>query len=506
MTAPHLILSGPPGVGKSTVGRQVAARLNRPFVDADAELERRWQRPIADYFSRGEESLFRAREAALLRELTSGSPAVLAPGGGALLNPKTRAWLEAHAVIIELTATLDTLLARLAYSHPRPLLAEHPRLQLSALLEKRAHTYAAVRASIATDNRSLEEVANAVLIVFQAHAEHTLFTLGETRAWFGAGLLATLPDRLAAHGLRPPWVVISDSLVAPLHATRVARLLNAPLVTFTAGEEHKTLDTVRALYSACLQNNLERGGTLVAVGGGVVGDVTGFVAATLLRGVNWVNVPTTVLAMADASLGGKVGVDLPEGKNLAGAFHPPRLVLSDFDTLTTLPAVETRCGLAEIIKAAIIGDAALYEQLRSPHVDVAHAIVRGAAVKVGVVNTDPLEKGERATLNLGHTLGHAVEAVSGYTLKHGECVALGLVAETELAERLGLAVPGLAADITSVVRAHHLPTTWPGYARASILAAMRHDKKKISGQVKFALPRAIGDVAWGVPVPDEAIF
>ncbi len=506
MTAPHLILSGPPGVGKSAVGRQVAARLNRPFVDADAELERRWQRPIADYFSRGEDSLFRTREAALLRELTSGPPAVLSPGGGALLNPKTRAWLEARAVIIGLTASLDTLLARLAYSHPRPLLAEHPRLQLAALLEKRSHAYAAVRTSIATDNRSLEDVTAAVLMAFQNHARHTLFTLNETRAWFGAGLLATLPDRLAAHGLRPPWVVISDSVVAAHHAARVAHLINAPLVTFAAGEENKTLDTVRALYSACLHHNLERGGTLVAVGGGVAGDVTGFVAATLLRGVNWVNIPTTVLAMADASLGGKVGVDLPEGKNLAGAFHPPRLVLSDFDTLTTLPAVETRCGLAEIIKAAIIGDVALYEQLRSPHVDLAHAIVRGAAVKVGVVNTDPLEKGERATLNLGHTLGHAVEAVSGYTLKHGECVALGLVAETELAERLGLAVPGLAADIATVVRAHHLPATWPNYPRASILAAMRHDKKKISGQVKFALPRAIGDVAWGVPVPDEAIF
>lgn len=506
MTPLHLVLSGPPGVGKSAVGRRVAELLDRPFVDADAALETRWGRPIGDYFARGDEALFRAREAALLRELTAGPPAVLAPGGGALLNPKTRAWLEAHAVIIGLTAPLDTLLARLAYSHPRPLLAEHPRLQLAALLEKRAGVYAAAVTHINTENRSIDDVAAAALTAFNAHSQAVLFTLGDARAYFGVGLLATLPDKLAAHGLRPPFIVISESVVAPLHGERVAQRLNAPLVTFPAGEAHKNLDTARDLYTACLRHNLERGGTLVAVGGGVAGDVTGFVAATVLRGVNWVNVPTTVLAMADASLGGKVGVDVPEGKNLVGAFHPPRLTLSDFETLATLPALETRCGLAEIIKAAIIADPALFEQLRSPEFDLPTAIVRGAAVKVGVVNADPLEKGERATLNLGHTLGHAVEAVSGYTLKHGECVALGLVAEARLAERLGLAGPGLANTIAEVVRAHQLPTTWPNYPRPAILSAMRHDKKKSAGQVKFALPRAIGDVAWGVPVPDEAIF
>jgi 3-dehydroquinate synthase len=336
-------------------------------------------------------------------------------------------------------------------------------------------------------------------------ADHVRFELGSSPALLGRGLLARLPALLAARRLQPPYVLITDSHVGPLHAAGLAATLPVPVVEFPAGEAHKNLDTVAGLYRACLAHGLERGGTLLALGGGVVGDVAGFVAATLLRGVAWVNLPTTVLAMADASLGGKVGVDLPEGKNLVGAFHPPALIVADTRTLETLPAAQVRAGLAEVIKSGAIGDADLFERLERGDIELESAIARAAAVKVGVVNADPYERGERAVLNLGHTIGHGVEAASGFRLSHGECVAIGMAAIARLAEDLGVAEAGLTARVESCLRRTGLPVRCPGLDPAAIRAAMAADKKKAHGQLKFVLPRRIGEVIWGQPVDEAAL-
>jgi 3-dehydroquinate synthase len=307
---------------------------------------------------------------------------------------------------------------------------------------------------------------------------------------------------MAGKGLRAPHVVIADAAVAALHGRAVSQALRAPLITFPAGEASKNLATAQMLYSQCLQAGLERGGTVVALGGGVAGDVAGFVAATYMRGVAWANLPTSVVAQADAGLGGKVGVDLPEGKNLVGAFHPPRLVAADFDVLSTLPEIEVRCGMAEIVKSALIGDAALLEGLAAGAVPLEVAVVRAAAVKVGVVNADLYERGERASLNLGHTIGHGLEAASGYHLRHGEAVAIGTVAETRLAERLGLAQMGLTERVADCLRRVGLPVRSPGQNPSEIRAAMGADKKKVSGRLKFALPRCPGEVVWGQEVEE----
>jgi 3-dehydroquinate synthetase len=241
--------------------------------------------------------------------------------------------------------------------------------------------------------------------------------------------------------------------------------------------------------------------------------VAGFVAATFMRGVRWVNLPTTVLAMADASLGGKVGVDLPEGKNLVGAFHPPALVVADFDALATLPDIETRSGFAEIIKAAVIGDPDLFSRLNAPSPVGPPpqgvgwgTIARGAAVKAGLVNADPFERGERAKLNFGHTIGHGVESASGYALRHGEAIAMGMAAETRLAERMGLAEAGLTDQVVDCARRFGLPTRCPGLSREAIRAAMGADKKKAGGKLKFALPKRIGEVGWGVEVEEKLLL
>jgi shikimate kinase / 3-dehydroquinate synthase len=492
----NLILYGPPGAGKTTVGRLAARLLRREFVDFDNFIEKRWGRSVPDYFQRGDE---------VCRLVAARDEVVAAPGGGALLNPRNRAALEGTGLLMGLTAPLETLLARLAGSYPRPLLAGDARARLAALLKDRENLYRSLPVSVDTDGMPVQAVAEAVVTRLQADADRRHFDLGASTAIMGHGLLAQLPQWLAEKNLRGPYVVISDSNVAPQSGARVAQVLDGKLVPFAAGEAHKSLDTLSALYSACVAQGLDRQGTVVAVGGGVTGDMAGFVAATYMRGVRWVNVPTTVLAMADASLGGKVGFDLPEGKNLVGAFYPPALVVADFDTLTTLPEVERRTGMAEVIKSALIGDPDLFDRLGQGTVTLEAAVARSAAVKVGIVNTDLYERAERTTLNLGHTLAHGIEAASGFAWRHGEAVAVGLVGAAWLAQALGLAEAGLLATVTAAVEKAGLPTRCPGMSAAAIRAAMASDKKKAGGQLKFVLPRAVGEVVWGQAVAEDQL-
>ncbi len=500
----NLVLFGPPGVGKSSVGRLVAQHLRREFIDVDDWIAARWGRPVEGYFAAGEEALFRQREVAACRALAASDGRVIAAGGGALREPHARAALEGTGVVVCLMAEPATLLERLADGPVRPLLSGDPAGRLERLLAERASLYASFAERLATDGRPAEAVAAAVAERFARASGRVRFAVQGAPALLGPGLLADLPELLEAQGLRPPFVLITDSNVRPLYGQAAASALDAPVVAFAAGEQHKTLDTVRQLYSACLEHGLERGGTVLALGGGVVGDVAGFVAATFMRGVAWVNLPTTLLAMADASLGGKVGVDLPEGKNLVGAFHPPALIAADTSTLASLPTAETRGGMAEVIKSAVIGDEDLFARLASGSMGPAAAVARAAAVKVGVVNADPRERGERAVLNLGHTIGHGLEAASGYRLRHGEAVAIGLAAEARLAEAAGLAEAGLAASVEACLERHGLPVRASGLPIDAVRAAMARDKKSASGRLRFALPRRVAEVAWGVEV-DEAL-
>jgi 3-dehydroquinate synthetase/shikimate kinase len=495
----NLILCGPPGAGKTAVGAEVARLLDLDFVDGDQWLETRWGRPVPDYFAAGEEGLFREREAETYAELAERSGLVLATGGGALLNPHTRARLERSGVLVALTAPFDVLAERLTGDAvARPLVAGDTHTRLAALLKDRAALYASFQYQVETAGQPVAAVAAGVIGCFEAGQSHVRFELGPTSVLYGRDLSPQLPAWMAAKGLRAPYVLICDATIAPSHGAVMAQALAAPLLALPSGEAHKTLDSVRDLYQGSVANGLERGGTIVAVGGGVTGDVAGFVAATYMRGVAWVNVPTTVLAMADAGLGGKVGVDLPEGKNLVGAFHPPRLMAADFHTLATLPPVEVRCGLAEIVKAGVIGDPVLFAGLAAGTLTLEAGIVRAAAVKVGHVNADPFERGERAVLNLGHTIGHGIEAASSFALRHGEAVAIGLVAEARLAEQLGLAQVGLAEALARCLANLDLPVRCPGLEPAAIQAYMSSDKKRVSGRLRFSLPRRLGDVAWGI--------
>ncbi len=271
--------------------------------------------------------------------------------------------------------------------------------------------------------------------------------------------------------------------------------LSPHICTVPEGEAHKTLASIASLYDQFLDAGLDRHSPIIALGGGVVGDMAGFAAASYLRGVPFVQIPTTLLSMVDASVGGKTGVDLPQGKNLVGAFKQPEVVIIDPAVLETLPAAEFRSGMAEVIKHGILADPALFAALEGDGpADLATMIADAVRVKVAVVEEDPFERGRRATLNLGHTFGHAIELVSNFHVRHGEGVGLGLVASAHMAAELGLCDAALAQRITALVERIGLPIHVSGYDVDEVYAAMAHDKKRVGKNVRFIVPRSIGDV------------
>ena len=337
----------------------------------------------------------------------------------------------------------------------------------------------------------------------------------------GKRLLPELGRRCAALKLGQRCALISDANVAKLYAPTAEKSLRAAgfapvLITVPAGETAKSLKTVQGCYDQLAAHRLERKSFVVALGGGVVGDLAGFVAATYLRGIPFIQVPTTLLAQVDSSVGGKVGVNLRAGKNLVGAFYQPRLVLADLDTLKSLPIRELRAGLAEVIKYGIIYDAPLFARLERdlPKLLKLHAqalaevIARCCAIKAEVVGQDEMESGLRAILNFGHTIGHALEAISRYgKYLHGEAISIGQVAAAELSTVLTGLPPADAARIADLFRRAGLPTSVELNARElkNLFAAMRLDKKVSGGETKFVLAKRMGEVVWGQNVPEELI-
>ncbi len=325
----------------------------------------------------------------------------------------------------------------------------------------------------------------------------------------GAASLTALPHDLPG-GI---CALVTNPTIAALHAPRVIAALRArgftpTVIEIPEGEKFKTLATVSAVYDQLVDARLDRTSIIFALGGGVVGDLAGLVAATYLRGVPFVQLPTTLLAMVDASIGGKVAVDHPRGKNLIGAFKQPLAIVADTDTLATLPEAELRSGMAEVVKHGVIANAGLFEQIEIGNwkMDLADWLPRAMQVKVDIVSRDPFERGERAKLNLGHTFGHALEKLAHYEMRHGDAVAIGVVCAARLAARRGVCAPELIARLENVLRGIGLPTRVPRDLPAeAILAAMQTDKKRAHGRGAFILPRALGEVVIVDDVPREEI-
>lgn len=534
----HIFLYGPPGSGKSTIGNILSDRLERKLIDVDQLIEAHARMIIRDIFATEGEAGFRLREQRALKDAASDiEPCIISLGGGALLNPDSRAFAESKGIILFLDVSVSILEQRIANKpNQRPLLAVPTDCTqpiapgkgkpIAQLLAERAGHYGSFPHRVVVGTGSPEETADHV------QAELGLYHVSGMGKAYDVVVSANLIDHLGKHiealNIGKKTVVVGDTTTISLFGKRVVQSLqevgiDASSFAIPAGEATKTLATVSTILSAFAKAGLERNHTVIALGGGVVGDLTGFAASLWMRGIRWINLPTTLLAMVDSGIGGKTGADLPEGKNLVGAFHAPTAVFIDTSTLATLPVAELRCGLAETIKHAIIGDPGLIPLLERfscckeadasrPCAVAADAtslvplVARSLAVKVKTIIKDPYEKNIRAALNLGHTIGHAVEHHANFTMLHGEAVAIGTVVEARLAEKVGIASSEVADQIAAIFAAVGLPTALPkGLSCCQLIDAMLRDKKTANGKIRFSLPAALGDVRIH-QVIDEAIL
>jgi shikimate kinase/3-dehydroquinate synthase len=477
---PALVFIGFMGAGKTRAAREAAAALGVPADDADALLEAKLDEPIAAYFDREGESAFRATEAELCGKLLENADGgVIALGGGALQSERVRAALARHVVAL-VDVDLDTAWER-ARDSGRPLARD--RAAFEALYRDRAPVY--------------EQAADAIIIGGGRGALDALLHIPEghlliwTRAasgaypvWIGPIDRAPLPEQ----GRR---LLVTDETVAGLHAARVPG--SAGIIEIPPGEQHKTLETAERVWSALAAQGATRADHVVALGGGVVGDLAGFCAATYQRGIGVVHVPTTLVAQVDSAYGGKTGVDLPEGKNYVGAYHQPTAVLTDPTFLATLPPEEFAAGYAEVLKTALIAGGTLWDRVSAGDA-IDDAMIAGCVrTKLRVVANDERDAGARQILNLGHTIGHAIETTTGYArYRHGEAVGLGLLAALRLSGQDALR--DLALDL--LVHAG-LPTHLDGAEPQAVAAATARDKKRTGEAVPFVLVDAPGRVTPG---------
>jgi 3-dehydroquinate synthase len=532
-----VILCGFMGTGKTLTGRALAALLSVPFLDVDEMVETREGASVADIFARDGEARFRELEAGAIASIAD-SPvpapgAVVATGGGALLREDNFARLAALGTMVVLDASLSSIVARTAAVPTRPRLPRTAagavdEAAVRALYDSRRAGYDRVAWHIDTTARTPDETAFEIAETLR-HGERVIHLRvdtrpipshtprpGEsrlTRIVSGPGVFDTLGTWIREVGIPGDAFVLSSRRVATHHGVRARAALDAAgvrgrFIEIDDTETGKRLDQAERLLYELSDAGARRDSAVVALGGGVTGDLAGFVAATYMRGIPFVQVPTTLLAQVDAAIGGKVGVNHPRAKNLIGAIHHPHLVVSDPATLATLPSRQLASGMAEVVKTAIIGSGALFEELRAAgaarageaplFADVAllqKCVAVCARVKVGIVERDPYEHDARRLLNLGHTFGHAIEAAAGYgTLTHGEAVALGLLAAIRVAVGRGMATGDFYEATRSIIAACSLPTRIPPVESEPLLHAMGRDKKRRSAGLSFVLPVAPGDV------------
>ena len=549
----QIVLVGLSGVGKTTVGQALAERLGWTFLDTDEiVLKREGRTAAALIIERGEPEFRRVEEVAIL-EAVKQSPAVIATGGGAILSAANRKVLGERGFLCFLDATPTEIARRLpTEGQPsRPLVDgdlerklreldgarrayyNHadlwvPMMGSAAEVEQtRDRAVARILGAWATDAadlmarpRRLERLGTSE----PARGPAAVVDTGTQRypIWVGPGELRRLPDRLQQIGLGGRRVfLVSDTNVMEAHGRTVAEVLDTAGIAgasyvIPAGEASKTQRMAGELYRWLATERAERRDVILALGGGVVGDLAGYVAASYLRGMPVVQLPTSVLAMNDAAIGGKVAVDLPEGKNLVGAFHQPAAVLSDVSVLGTLPRRMNIEGFAEVIKHAFILDPGLLDTLEAnahslasgtadPEL-LAHVIGRSSHLKALIVSSDPHERGVRAILNYGHTIGHAIEQSTGYTeYMHGEAVAIGMMGAGRIAVELGLLEATVVDRQSDLLRSFGLPLVAPGMNVRAVLEAMLRDKKVEQGKLRFVLLEGIGRAVVRGDVPEDLV-
>jgi shikimate kinase / 3-dehydroquinate synthase len=522
-----VVLVGMMGAGKTSVGKRLAAKLGLPFVDADAEIEAGAQLTISEIFERFGEAYFREGERKVIARLLTSGPVVLATGGGAFMNATTRENIARHGVSIWLKPGFDVLLARVRKKSNRPLLkTADPERTLRQLLDERSPIYALADHTIESHDAAHDSVVEAIFQRLKGARGGDAEALSQgkrrvdvplgARAYsilIGPGALDDAGAEIARIAPAVNCAVVTDARVAPLYLDRLAASLDRAGLRFTSivcppGEGSKSYSEFARVVDSLIEARIERRDIVIALGGGVVGDLAGFCAASLRRGVRLVQIPTTLLAQVDSSVGGKTGINSRHGKNLIGAFHQPSLVLADTACLNSLSERDFRAGFAEVVKYGLIGDHSFFEFLESNWRDIfaggpsrVEAIAISCTAKARVVVADETEQGERALLNFGHTFGHALEKLTAYDparLVHGEGVAIGMALAFRFSRELGLCSGQDAVRVEAHLKAVGLPTRIgdiPDFKGdpESLLAAMRQDKKVERGKLTFILAKSIGE-------------
>ncbi len=539
-----IVLVGMMGAGKTSVGRRLAQRLGLPFVDADAEIEAGARMTIPEIFERFGEPYFRDGERKVIARLLDEGQKVLATGGGAFMNAATRERIAGAGVSVWLKPEFEVLLRRVRKRSNRPLLqTADPETTLRRLLEERSPTYALADITVESREGPHEATVDAIVGALRRRIEAESAALARGpgvrevpvalaersyKILIGEGLIAAAGAHISEFAPGARCAVVTDETVAGLHLDALLKSLDAAglassVIVCPPGEATKSYAEFARVSDALIGAHIERRDLVVALGGGVIGDLAGFCAASLRRGVKLVQIPTTLLAQVDSSVGGKTAINSPLGKNLIGAFHQPSLVLADAKALDTLSEREFRAGYAEVAKYGLIDDREFFEWLEAHWRDVFaggparhHAIAVSCAAKARVVASDETEQGPRALLNLGHTFGHAFEALTQYDgsrLVHGEGVAVGMACAFRFSRDLGLCHGQDAVRIENHLAGVGLPTRIsqiPGLRPdpEAILAAMRQDKKVERGKLTFILARGIGQsfIAKDVPEPDVLRF
>ena len=513
-----IVLTGFMGTGKTTVGKLLAEKLSYRFIDTDELIEARNERSIAEIFQDLGEDAFREMERATVKELAELDSVVISTGGRLMLDPENVSALSRNSRVLCLVATPNEILTRVTHdkSHERPLLSvPNPKERIVELLQERNDRYLRFP-QIVTDEKKPDDIARS-LVEFVSTSPKSLVVENPHKNYeyiVGAGLL---PFIRQLTGVEDEIVIITDEIVKEYYGPSCSSVDH--IVEIPPGRQNKTLTTVEHVYEQLLDLGFDRIGTIISLGGSVVGDIAGYVAATYMRGVNFVHCPTSLIAMVDTSVGGKTGIDLPQGKNIIGLYKQPMKVIADVATLQTLPQKDFTSGMAEVIKHGLIAESSLLEQVeqghwaknwdRSPSYigELQRLVAQAIQVKINIVQADPFEQGQRSILNLGHTFAYAIEHESKDAYRHGEAVSMGLIAAANLSARMGFCDFSLQGRIESILESVNLPTRIPSNLKpTNLLQAMQRDKKKRAGQLRFILIRGIGQVFVSDKVSDQDVL
>jgi len=538
----NIAIIGFSATGKSVVAAKVAERLNWTLIDTDDEIVKLSDKAIPEIFKQDGEDKFRQLERKVLRKACQKEDAVIATGGGAIVDPENQSLLLQTCVVVCLEAKPETIHQRLLHDtlysqNPivRPLLAgDNPLERIEQLKAKRQSCYAIADWTVHTDNLTLGEVSQEVIKGWQyINKHHSSKKFTETDlacmvdtatasypVFVGWGTLDKLGERMKQVGLSGTANIISDEIVFSIYGSRIEKTLAKAGFTINScivppGEATKNINQASQIYDFLIKHRVERNDVIIALGGGMVGDLAGFIAATFLRGLSWLQVPTSLIAITDASIGGKVAVDHPHGKNLIGAFYQPSLVLADVQALTTLPQRQLTSGWAEVIKHGLILDAELLQLLEDKAKDLvklkpditSKVIARSAAIKCRVVSEDEREAGKRIILNYGHTIAHGLEAACKYErFLHGEAVAIGMMGAAKLSHRLDILSSDAVDRQKAILQRFNLPIDCSGVPLADVVEAMELDKKVRDKSIRWVLLEDIGKTVIRNDIPRTEVL